>query len=115
MKTSHGRGNRVRRIEVNNRDGLLRWLGTRELGLLVVILLIVGGIWAFVEIADEIMEEETHALDEQLIIALRNPDDLSDPIGPKWVEELGRDMTALVFHEEHGEVARHRFDVGMLQ
>jgi hypothetical protein len=27
----------------------------------------------------------------------------------------GRDMTALVFHAEHGEVARHRFDVGMLQ
>jgi len=27
----------------------------------------------------------------------------------------GRDMTALVFHGEHGEVARHRFDVGMIQ
>jgi hypothetical protein len=27
----------------------------------------------------------------------------------------GRDMTALVFHAEHGEVARHRFDVGMLE
>jgi len=27
----------------------------------------------------------------------------------------GRDMTALVFHAEHGEVARHRFDVSMLQ
>lgn len=27
----------------------------------------------------------------------------------------GRDMMAIVFHAEHGEVARHRFDVGMLQ
>lgn len=27
----------------------------------------------------------------------------------------GRDMTAIVFHREHGEVARHRFDVGMVQ
>lgn len=27
----------------------------------------------------------------------------------------GRDMTALVFHKAHGEVARHRFDVGMLE
>lgn len=26
----------------------------------------------------------------------------------------GRDMTAIVFHDQHGEVARHRFDVGML-
>lgn len=27
----------------------------------------------------------------------------------------GRDMTAIVFHAEHGEVARHRVDVGMLE
>jgi hypothetical protein len=27
----------------------------------------------------------------------------------------GRDMTSLVFHKVHGEVARHRFDVGMLE
>lgn len=27
----------------------------------------------------------------------------------------GRDMQAVVFHEEHGEVARHRFDIGMLE
>jgi hypothetical protein len=27
----------------------------------------------------------------------------------------GRDMTSIVFHKEHGEVARHRFDVGMLE
>lgn len=27
----------------------------------------------------------------------------------------GRDMTALVFHKKHGEVARHRFDVGMME
>ncbi|RYZ98946.1 MAG: phosphatase PAP2 family protein, partial [Moraxellaceae bacterium] len=25
----------------------------------------------------------------------RNPADLSDPIGPRWVEEIGRDFTAL--------------------
>jgi hypothetical protein len=27
----------------------------------------------------------------------------------------GRDMSAIVYHREYGEVARHRFDVGMLQ
>lgn len=27
----------------------------------------------------------------------------------------GRDMTSIVFHKEHGEVCRHRFDVGMLE
>ena len=27
----------------------------------------------------------------------------------------GRDMNSIVYHNEHGEVARHRFDVGMLK
>jgi hypothetical protein len=27
----------------------------------------------------------------------------------------GRDMTAIVFHTDHGEIARHRFDVSMLE
>lgn len=27
----------------------------------------------------------------------------------------GRDMTSIVFHKKHGEVARHRFDVGMME
>ena len=31
----------------------------------------------------------------QLLTAMRNPADLSDPIGPKWLEEFVRDITAL--------------------
>lgn len=74
---------------------LFHWLGSRELGVLAAVLLIVGGIWIFAELADEIVEGESRAFDEKLIIAMRNPGDLSDPVGPKWLEELGRDFTAL--------------------
>jgi undecaprenyl-diphosphatase len=35
------------------------------------------------------------AFDEWLIVALRAPGDLADPIGPAWVEEMMRDFTAL--------------------
>lgn len=70
-------------------------LANHELGMLIAVLLVMGGIWLFVSLADEMMEGETRAFDEKLIIALRNPDDLSDPIGPKWLEEFGRDITAL--------------------
>lgn len=35
------------------------------------------------------------ALDRQIILALRNPADLTDPIGPMWFEELMRDATGL--------------------
>lgn len=52
-------------------------------------------VWAFIEVADEVVEGESHATDTKLLLALRNADDLSDPIGPSWVEEIGRDFTAL--------------------
>ncbi len=51
--------------------------------------------WGFIEVADEVVEGESHATDSRLILALRNANDLSDPLGPHWVEELGRDLTAL--------------------
>ena len=38
---------------------------------------------------------EPNAFDEALLLAFRNSADLSDPIGPGWIEELGRDLTAL--------------------
>ena len=66
-----------------------------ELPALVILLLVVGGIWSFTEIAFEIMEGGTQDFDKRLILAMRDPEDLSDPIGPFWVEELGRDITSL--------------------
>ena len=41
------------------------------------------------------MRGDTHAFDEAVLLALRTPGDPSDPVGPHWVEELGRDATAL--------------------
>lgn len=51
--------------------------------------------WMFLEIADEVMDEETTRFDEAVLLALRAPDDLADPIGPLWFEEAARDITAL--------------------
>jgi undecaprenyl-diphosphatase len=69
--------------------------GFVELRALVGMLLVAAGIWAFVSLADEVAEGETHAFDTAVLLALRNSADLSDPLGPGWVEELGRDVTAL--------------------
>lgn len=63
--------------------------------LLILVMLICGGTWAFIELADEVIEGETHATDEAILLAMRNPADRSDPLGPGWVEEMGRDFTAL--------------------
>jgi undecaprenyl-diphosphatase len=51
--------------------------------------------WAFFGIADEVAEGETHDFDTRLLLALRTPGDPSDPLGPGWVAELMRDVTAL--------------------
>lgn len=66
-----------------------------EMVVLTGLLLLGGGIWGFLEIADEVMEGDTHAIDTKLILAMRAPDDVSDPVGPKWMEEMARDTTAL--------------------
>ncbi len=57
--------------------------------------LLVLGLFGFASIADEVMEGETHALDLQILKALRTPNDLSDPIGPPWLEASVSDITAL--------------------
>jgi undecaprenyl-diphosphatase len=48
-----------------------------------------------VELADDVREGDTQAFDRAVILALRNPSDLSDAIGPVWFEGLVRDVTAL--------------------
>lgn len=54
-----------------------------------------AGLWAFIEIADEVVEGSTHAIDEKVVLVFRTANDLSDPLGPAWLEEAVRDITAL--------------------
>lgn len=56
---------------------------------------IAAAVWGFLEIAEAVQDGASHALDTRLLLALRNPADLSDPIGPGWLEEFFRDITAL--------------------
>lgn len=70
-------------------------LGRYEPIALVAVIVAAGSIWAFVELAEEMLEGGTKAFDRRMVVAMRNPEDLSDPVGPKWLEEMGRDLTAL--------------------
>lgn len=62
---------------------------------LVALALATGAAWLFIEVADEVREGETQRFDDWALRALRTPGDLHDPIGPAWLEEAGRDVTAL--------------------
>ncbi len=83
------------RSEAGLRSRLRAWFAQRDLVLLTGALLLVALGWAFVEIADEVIEGETQDIDDRILMALRERDNPADPIGPPWLEELGRDMTAL--------------------
>jgi undecaprenyl-diphosphatase len=68
---------------------------SREPVLLTLVLLITGGVWAFVELAEAVSEGDSRAFDEWIILVLRNSEDSADPWGPPWFEEMMRDVTAL--------------------
>lgn len=74
---------------------LKAWNTKHELLVLVLVALVLGGLWAFAAVADEVVEGETHRIDRAIILMMRTSGDPSDPVGPDWVEELGRDITAL--------------------
>lgn len=77
-----------------------RWVARRvtsyvEPRALVLILFTAACVWAFVQLADEVREGEATSFDTAILLGLRNPADPSDPLGPGWVEEIARDVTAL--------------------
>jgi undecaprenyl-diphosphatase len=66
-----------------------------EVRLLVAIIACAGLLWGFFEIVDEVLEGDTRAVDEWVLQALRAPGDPAVLIGPTWLEEAVRDITAL--------------------
>src|SRR4051794_6833362 len=74
----------------------IAWLRRHtDLLALIVMLMIAGGVWGFISIADEVLEGDTQHFDERVLRALRRADDPSVPIGPKWGRQVGIDITAL--------------------
>lgn len=69
------------------------WL--REPLVPLLILVVLGGLWGFLEIAGEVMEKETRHFDESILLAMREPGNTHDPVGSHRIEEMARDLTAL--------------------
>jgi len=73
----------------------LDWLGGHVNLVLIASLLVVAGAWAFIGIADEVKHGETQRFDDWAVRSLRRANNPAVPIGPKWLPEVGRDLTAL--------------------
>src|SRR5262245_25152478 len=75
--------------------GAALWLGGTDLVILLGLLVLVAGVWGFFQVAGAVREGETQRLDERVLLSLRHPNDPADPLGPPWMKEVGRDLTAL--------------------
>ena len=53
------------------------------------------GVYAFIQIADEMAEGEIRNLDETLFLMMRVPGDPSRSIGPEWLQETALEVTAV--------------------
>jgi undecaprenyl-diphosphatase len=67
----------------------------RERATLLLALLIVGGLWGFIALADAVRENETGTFDANVLPHLRRAEDPAVPLGPAWLLPLARDLTAL--------------------
>lgn len=62
---------------------------------LITFAAVAGGIFAFLALTGEVMEGDTHAFDEEILLVFRQATDLAVPIAPSWVTHAVKDITAL--------------------
>jgi undecaprenyl-diphosphatase len=60
-----------------------------------VVITISLGLYAFIKLTGNVVHGTTAGFDHQLLLMLRNPADIADPLGPEWLEVVVRDVTAL--------------------
>lgn len=71
---------------------LTRHLETR---LLLTLLAVAAALLGFVKLTGEVLEGETGWIDRTVLLAFRAPGQLDVAIGPRWVQEAARDISAL--------------------
>lgn len=63
--------------------------------MLVSAFLLFAFAWVAYELIEAVVVGSQGSLDRLVLLALRDEIDLDDPLGPPWMEESGRDITAL--------------------
>jgi undecaprenyl-diphosphatase len=75
--------------------GLLDWIGRHELSVLLAMTATATAVFVFVRLADAVGEGDTLPFDQWAVRAMRQPDNPLTPIGPPWLANVARDVTAL--------------------
>ncbi len=74
---------------------MMKRLQRIEVWTLAVLCLLFGSLWAVLKLGGEVREGETASVDRAILLWFRTPGDLALPIGPAWLHESARDITAL--------------------
>jgi undecaprenyl-diphosphatase len=74
---------------------LLHSLANVERWVLAAIVVVAALVLAFVLLASEVREGDTRAFDARILLLFRTASDHAVPIGPAWLKEAMRDITAL--------------------
>lgn len=85
-------------IRFSHIAALRRKLVSRGFGesiVFIVLLMLVLAAWVFIELSEEVLQGETHAFDRWIVRSMRTADDPTVAIGPTWLTEAARDITAL--------------------
>jgi undecaprenyl-diphosphatase len=61
----------------------------------VAVVVVSIGLLVFIKLAGEAAGEDIRGFDTRILLMFRNPTDVSDPLGPEWLEVVVRDISAL--------------------
>jgi len=61
-----------------------------EIWALAAVFMIAGLVLTFGNIAEEVLEGDVTKFDQTILLFFRNATDISDPIGPPWMEEIAK-------------------------
>ncbi|MCX7305574.1 MAG: phosphatase PAP2 family protein [Hyphomicrobiales bacterium] len=66
-----------------------------QFSVLLAGVVVAGGLWGFIEMAEVARDATPHAFDTQIMLAFREAGRPDNPVGPPWLEEAVRDITSL--------------------
>lgn len=77
---------------------LARQSGAEGFYVFGAVLVLIIMVWVFAELAENVHEGETQRIDEAILHFFRHQDQPSVPVGPPWLPQVMRDITALGGH-----------------
>lgn len=73
----------------------LRFWEKMEFSVLLAGVIVAGGLWGFVEMAEVARDTTARTFDTEILLFFREAGRPDDPVGPPWLEEAVRDVTGL--------------------